>query len=813
MTDCLIIGFNDANFEEYVKLVASMGKDSGAYRDLDLAFIKYNNKPYRSMDILDHFYHENSGGTHRPFSNVDFLWPVVTYLGTYLTKANLSFDYVNLFHLEKDRLKEKLLKNDILTIAITTTLYVSPHPILEVISFIRQYNQTARIVVGGPFIGNQPKLLEEENMKGLFRSIGADFYIISQEGETALVNLIKALKSGSSLDAVANLAYRNGDDYVMTGSIIESNPLEENMIRYNLFPREGFGEFVTLRTAKSCPFSCSFCGFPQRAGKYKYLSVEHVEQELNAIREIGTVTTLSFIDDTFNVPKERFKEMLRMMIRNNYGFKWNSFYRSDQGDEETIELMGKAGCEGVFLGIESGSDRMLEKMRKTSKRKDYMRAIPLLRDAGISMYASLIFGFPGETHETIAETMDLINQAKPDYFRAQLWYCDPVTPIWDEREKYGIKGSAFTWSHDTMDSKTASDLIEKVFLSQPEENSIWLPQFGFEQWSTYYLQRKGMTQEQLKLFLRSFNAVVKEKLIDPAKKEISPDLLENLRTSCQFDRPARPDLHLLDIYSGSRYQAAERFWIETFDQCPDASSLEMIRRDEFSHQPDFALDERDATQFKVSPALAERLRLKFPAELSEVILAAYSVLLSRLSGRPETVIVVVRDDQDEPRAVPLRLNPSWGLSFKEFAEAAGAKLSEAMEHQLYAAAILTNPSRMREHGGCCPVFDVGYVYHRVEKGQPTPRSDELLKSYTAAGQEMSLIVVVEDDGTSLDVRLSYLRSMFNAETMEKVGSYLASILEEVGGNPAALLEELLADTEWKSSELEVDSYAGEAFNF
>ncbi|MEW6736577.1 MAG: PhpK family radical SAM P-methyltransferase, partial [Acidobacteriota bacterium] len=57
--DCLIIGFNDSEFEQYVKMVKSMGTDSGAYKDLSLAFIEYKNKPYRSMDILNHFYFES----------------------------------------------------------------------------------------------------------------------------------------------------------------------------------------------------------------------------------------------------------------------------------------------------------------------------------------------------------------------------------------------------------------------------------------------------------------------------------------------------------------------------------------------------------------------------------------------------------------------------------------------------------------------------------------------------------------------------------------------------------------------------------
>lgn len=74
------------------------------------------------------------------------------------------------------------------------------------------------------------------------------------------------------------------------------------------------------------------------------MSVACVERELDAIKAAGTATHLYFMDDTFNVPKKRFQEILRMMIRNQYNFKWKSFYRSDHGDEETIALMQESGC-------------------------------------------------------------------------------------------------------------------------------------------------------------------------------------------------------------------------------------------------------------------------------------------------------------------------------------------------------------------------------------------------------------------------------------------------------------------------------------
>jgi anaerobic magnesium-protoporphyrin IX monomethyl ester cyclase len=540
MTDCLVIGFYDSDFATFVEMVKSMGTDSGAFKDLSLAYVDFDGKPRHSMEVLNHFHFEDADVEAPRFHNADFIWPVVTYLCSYLSKRGYDFDYVNLPHLEKEKLKSKLLDGDILTVAITTTLYVSVHPILELIQFIRQYNTKVKIVVGGPYVYNLPKMMSPLLLQQLFKYMEADIYVISNEGETTLVNIIETLKNNGDLEKVDNLAYNKDGTYVMTASSLESNPQEENPIDYRLFPKEDFNEFLTLRTSKSCPFSCSFCGFPQRAGKYKYLSVELVEQELNAIRDIGTISTLTFIDDTFNVPKERFRSLLNMMIENNYGFKWNSFYRSDHGDEQTIELMAKAGCEGVFLGVESGSDAQLQRMNKTSRRKHYMKAIPAFREVGIKTHANFVVGFPGETPDTYYETVDLIEQARPDTFRGQLWYADPITPIWEKKEEYGIQGSAFAWSHKTMSSQMACNYVDELFLNI--QGSVWLPQNGFEQWSIFYLQRKGMSYQQIVEFLRAFNHIKKEQMRNPDSQDIPEGLLEKIRSSCKFDKQVQNNI-------------------------------------------------------------------------------------------------------------------------------------------------------------------------------------------------------------------------------------------------------------------------------
>ncbi|MHA6323667.1 PhpK family radical SAM P-methyltransferase [Roseivivax sp. CAU 1753] len=529
-TDCIIIGYNDADFDENVRLIEATGTHSGAFRDYRLSCVEIEDRYLRPLDIFSRFNANENHSERKKYHDMDFMWPTILYLGSYLDKHGLSFDHVNLFQLEKEKLKTLLATHNPIAVAITTTLYVNPRPILEIIEFIRAHNSTVKIVVGGPYVSSLSSGGSPEDVASLLRYIGADFYVIDREGEAALVDLIRAIKSGADPGAIANLAFVDGKELIRTPSVPEQNALGDHPVDYALFDRSEIGEFLSIRTAKSCPFACAFCGFPERSGKYVYLSTAEVEEELNRVNDLGTVSTLTILDDTFNVPKRRFREILKMMIRNKYDFQWNSYYRCDRGDPEVIELMGEAKCEGVFLGIESGSDDMLRNMNKKCSNKNYREAIPQLKAAGISTHANFIVGYPGETRETYEETIALIEEAKPDYFLGQLWFCDPITPVGRQTEELGIKGTGFAWSHGTMDYQEASDLVEEMFFRV--QNSVWLPQWGMAPWSTYYLQRNGLTRDQVKHFVRCYNDVVKYQVKNPSIKSIPETLMTPLQQSC-----------------------------------------------------------------------------------------------------------------------------------------------------------------------------------------------------------------------------------------------------------------------------------------
>lgn len=524
--DCLFIGHNEMRFNEYESMVRRMGKKSPAYRDLNLNYICHNNI-HTFTDIYNMF----SDNEHK-VSLGDVFSAAISYLGTYLYRRGCTFDFINSFQRDKDLLAEKLMNNNISTIAIVTTLYTSVFPILEIMKFIKMYNKSAKVIIGGPFIATQVRNQTSEVLEYLFKTIDADFYINSSQGEESLVEILTAIKDNNPIEHIDNIFYRNEDKYVGNNCRKENNILENNMIDWTIFNGR-IEDCVSIRTAISCPFACSFCGFPQHAGKYQTVSVKALEEELNSLMKIG-IKNINFIDDTFNIPQPRFKEILKMMIKNQYNFNWNSYLRCQFIDAETVELMRESGCQGVFLGIESGSQKILDNMNKNVTIEKYEKGIKLLKDYNIPSFASFIVGFPGETEETVKETIEFIEKNKPTFFRAQLWYCEQITPIFEEKDKYEISGSQFNWSHKTMNSDTACDIIEGIFLNI--KNSVWLPQYNFDFVGIFNLLQRGMSIEQVKRMLILFNNEIKERLQKIDKKQIDNGNVEKLIQCCKVNK-------------------------------------------------------------------------------------------------------------------------------------------------------------------------------------------------------------------------------------------------------------------------------------
>lgn len=520
--DCIIIGYNDIDFDAYASRQKRMAKHSGGYHEVKTNSLFLNGKRKTYMDVINHSISMGTGSD--PHLSV-FEAPALgaCYLKNALDQQNFGTEVINFFNYEKDRLADLLLDSPG-AVAITTTFYVDNAPIVEIIRFIRQHNQEVKIIVGGPHIFNLQADLDQVSLDLTYKTMGADIYIIDSQGEFTLINVLARLREGGDLDRVPNLAYRQKDQSIhWTRREVENNHLDSNMIHWRNFDKDLVAPITYLRTARSCPFACSFCNYPTMAGTHVLSGIETMEYELKTLYEIGA-TDIVFIDDTFNVPLPRFKKLLRMMIQNRFGFRWVSFLRCANVDLEAIELMKESGCIGCLLGIESADKQILGFMNKAAKPERYQWGIEQLNKHGIASFVSLICGFPGETESSIKTTIDFMEETSPTFFNVQLYYHDLRAPIHRMAEKFGIQGAGYNWRHNTLTWKEATEWATIMFKNIHRSTPLGL--YGFSLWGISYLISRGISMEQVKSFGEITRPMLYDSIDDIAK--VYPEQEERL---------------------------------------------------------------------------------------------------------------------------------------------------------------------------------------------------------------------------------------------------------------------------------------------
>jgi radical SAM PhpK family P-methyltransferase len=502
--DCVIVGYNDVGFGEFAEYRELRKQHQGMYTEILHNSVMLNGRRTHYMELLNHVLTRATG--HNPRLNV-FEMPnlAVCYLKSFLSKRHLNVEIVNFYTYESEKFKDILAQSP-RAVAITTTYYVDPTPIIDIVQFVREHGgPETKIIVGGPHIFNSAfnNVLKEDPITQdyIFGRMGADIYITDSQGEMTLSRVLQQLRSQHpDLSRIPNLIYTtDGTTFQRTAREIEDNGLDENTVDWNYFSHDFVAPVNYMRTARSCPFSCAFCNFPAFAGDHKLASIDAIEKELQLLKAMG-VEYMIFVDDTFNVPLPRFKKLCRMMINNKFDFKWVSFFRCSNADDETFALMAESGCIAVYLGVESGDQTILNNMNKFAQIDRYIYGINQLNAHGIVTHCAIIVGFPGETRDTVMNTMAFMDKARPTCFNAHLYYHDPLSPIHKRSEEFGIVGGDFSWRHNTMDWREAARWAE--YMTAHVHNSIPLTNYGFDIWAFPYLLSRGLSLQQILDFTR-----------------------------------------------------------------------------------------------------------------------------------------------------------------------------------------------------------------------------------------------------------------------------------------------------------------------
>jgi radical SAM PhpK family P-methyltransferase len=527
--DCVVVGYNDTNFDDLLARNEPFRDRSGGYRHLIANSAMLERRRLKYFDLLNLARSRAGLGPSRlhvaKMPNLG-----VYYLVSYLRRLGLGVEYVNFFNDEQDHFRD-LLSTSPGAVAITTTFYFEAEPICEIIDFVRQHSPQTKTIVGGPHVFNICSDHPIDVQDTLFREIGADVYVFDSQGELTLTRLCIELRTANPrFELIPNVIVKEDDGTFRRSSrAVENNDLNVNAIDWSQFDSEVLRPTVQTRTARSCAYKCAFCRYPIMAGNLDLMSLDSIERELDYLDRVG-IRHVLFIDDTFNVPVQRFKEICRLMIRKQYGFRWFSYFRCANADDECFDLMAAAGCMGVFLGIESGDDRILKAMNKVASVEKYMKGIRELNARDIITYASFIVGHPPETDETAANTLAFIESAKPTFYCLETFFFDPKVPIGSRSAEFGLTGSGYAWRHHTMGWRRASDIVEHGYRTLT--GSTVLPLYGFDLWSLAYLMAQGISREQLTAFLRLASKLMVDSLASDGKAPgIDLDQLANVFAS------------------------------------------------------------------------------------------------------------------------------------------------------------------------------------------------------------------------------------------------------------------------------------------
>lgn len=504
--DCVIIGHNTGNFQDYIAESKSMARFNGAYRNAQINSLLLDGRRISYMDLFNAVRKQTDPAAEEltPF---DPLGLASLHLASSLARSGASSVLVGEFQKGKQKLAD-LLRDEPLTVAITTTFYFEPNPMKEIVSFVRERSPETIIIIGGPYPSHLERGELSDALEMILDDIGADVYVIDSQGEAALARIVSALKSGSSLtdlESIPNLLIFSDENSCRTKRQPEDNPINENRVEYSLFDRSALQPFSMMRTAISCPFACSFCSYPVRAGDHRLAEVDQVEADLRQLSDIG-VEFVYFIDDTFNVPAPRFKELCRMMIKNRFRFKWLSYLRCGNMDYEAVQLAAASGCVGALLGIESGDQEVLQIMNKFASPEKYRKAIRWLEDAGIMTWALFFVGFPGDSQTGLNNTISLVSDTAPSFYSTQIWFYDDSTPIHKRAKEFNLQGAGYTWKHNTMTWLEACDNVDRML--REVKSSLYVPQNGFSFETIFYLMGRGFSFKYVRDFLETCRDVV-----------------------------------------------------------------------------------------------------------------------------------------------------------------------------------------------------------------------------------------------------------------------------------------------------------------
>ena len=285
------------------------------------------------------------------------------------------------------------------------------------------------LVAGGPLPTCDPH-----------RFLGAFDAVVRGEGERTIVELLAAFAAGDDVAGVPGVVTRAGSAAGQAPprsfeADLDALPFPAR----DLLPNDSYitdgrrrqgAAVTTVMSTRGCPYACDFCSNVVFGASYRARSPGDVMDEIEEVLQLG-YDRISFADDVFTLERDRVAAICAEIERRRLRFAWECLGRVDGFDAGMARRLRAAGCDRVFFGIESGVDSVLRLMNKRTTAADARRAVVTAHEAGLQVGAFFILCYPGETDDTVLETLRFMTSLPLDYVGLTVPYPLPGTGLYE----------------------------------------------------------------------------------------------------------------------------------------------------------------------------------------------------------------------------------------------------------------------------------------------------------------------------------------------------------------------------------------------
>jgi anaerobic magnesium-protoporphyrin IX monomethyl ester cyclase len=356
------------------------------------------------------------------------------YIAAFLDEHGYFTDVFDTTFSDKQSLQNHLLIAQPDVVGLYTNLMTKIN-VIEVMAFIRKNLPATKIIVGGP---------DARYNAGNYLHEGAHI-IAYGEGEQTMLELIRHLpKNKAELHQVAGIAFFDGSEFKQTQEREKIKQLDElplparHKINLHLY-LDAWKKFhgknaISVSTMRGCPYTCKWCSRGVYGLSYRRRSAEKVVQEIQFIKQTYNPDSLWFVDDVFTISHKWMMQFRDELIKSNIYIPYECITRADRLNDEVIQILKETGCFRVWIGAESGSQKVIDLMDRRVDVAQVREMIRLARKNNIEAGTFIMLGYPGETEEDIRQTMEHLRESDPDHFTITIAYPIKGTELYQEIE-------------------------------------------------------------------------------------------------------------------------------------------------------------------------------------------------------------------------------------------------------------------------------------------------------------------------------------------------------------------------------------------